>query len=145
MPMNTTFFTGRKRRASATWATISAVLNWRSRPLLPVMQNTQPTAQPTWLETHRPSRGSSTLSTICLSASSTSKRAEPSAAGCSELRRARALSSSVNCGRALRTASGRKFSVFWWRVPLSSGLPCSQARMIRPICWGLPPRAASCC
>jgi quercetin dioxygenase-like cupin family protein len=32
------------------------------------MQNWQPTAQPTWLETHTPSRGSSTLSTVCPSA-----------------------------------------------------------------------------
>ena len=28
------------------------------------MQNTQPTAQPTCVDTHRPSRGSSTLSTV---------------------------------------------------------------------------------
>ena len=30
MPMNTTFFTGRWRRASTTWATISALDTWRS-------------------------------------------------------------------------------------------------------------------
>jgi len=53
------------------------------------MQNTQPTAQPTWVETHNPSRGSSTLSTVWPSASSTSRRAEPSSLGCSERSRAR--------------------------------------------------------
>jgi heme exporter protein D len=41
------------------------------------MQNTQPTAQPTWVDTHRPAMrpgGSSTLSTVWPSASSTSRR-----------------------------------------------------------------------
>ena len=85
MPMKTTRFTGRRARASATWATISALPSWRSSPPRPVMQNTQPTAQPTWVETHRPSRGSSTLSTVWPSASATSRRAEPSSAGCSRL------------------------------------------------------------
>jgi hypothetical protein len=41
-------------RASATWATISALPSWRSRPSRPVMQKVQPTAQPTWVDTHRP-------------------------------------------------------------------------------------------
>ena len=64
MPMKTTFLTGRSVRAKATWATISAPVTWRIKPSLPVMQNTQPTAQPTWLDTHRPSRGKSTDSTV---------------------------------------------------------------------------------
>ncbi len=64
MPMNTTFFTGRRARASTTWATISALPSWRSKPSRPVMQKVQPTAQPTWVDTQTPSRGSSTLSTI---------------------------------------------------------------------------------
>ena len=36
--MKTTFFTGRSVRASATWATISALPNWRSRPPAPEAQ-----------------------------------------------------------------------------------------------------------
>ena len=63
MPMNTTLRTARSRRASATCATISAPPSWRSRPSRPVVQKVQPTAQPIWLDTHSPPRGSSTLST----------------------------------------------------------------------------------
>ena len=59
MPMKTTFFTARMRRASTTWARISMLVTCRIRPLLPVMQKRQPTAQPTWVETQSPSRGSS--------------------------------------------------------------------------------------
>ena len=54
----------RSVRASTSWATISALPSWRTSPPCPVMQNTQPTAQPTWLDTHNPPRGSSTLSTL---------------------------------------------------------------------------------
>ena len=57
MPMNTTFCTGRSLRASATWATISALPSWRCKPSRPVMQKTQPTAQPTCVDTHTPAAG----------------------------------------------------------------------------------------
>ncbi len=77
MPMNTTLLTARRRRASTTCATISALPSWRSKPLRPLMQKTHPTAQPTCVETHSPPRGSSTLSTIWPSCSSTSSRATP--------------------------------------------------------------------
>jgi hypothetical protein len=97
MPMNTTLLTRRRRRASATWATISPLSSWRSRPSLPVMQNTQPTAQPTWVDTHRPSRGSSTLSTAWPSASSTSRR------GCRPRRGAR--SAACRPGRRCRSTA----------------------------------------
>ncbi len=64
MPMNTTLRTGcASDGASTTCATISALPRWRCRPSRPVMQNTQPTAQPTCVETHSPCGGSSTLST----------------------------------------------------------------------------------
>ena len=107
MPMKTTFFTARMRRASTTWASISMLVTCRIRPLLPVMQKRQPTAQPTCVETQSPSRGSSTLSTICPSANSTSRR-EPSLPACSDRTRARSSSSAVRAGTALRSASGRK-------------------------------------
>ena len=94
MPMNTTLPTARRLRASTTCATISALPSWRRSPARPLMQNTQPTAQPTWVDTHRPSLGSSTLSTVCPSASFTSRRAEPSSPGCSDCTRARPCSSS---------------------------------------------------
>ncbi|SST12617.1 Uncharacterised protein [Acinetobacter baumannii] len=142
MPMNTTFFTARRRRARTTWATISRLPTWRSRPLRPVMQNTQPTAQPTWVETHSPPRGSSTLSTICRSASSTSRRDEPSLAGCSLCRRAMPSSSAATWGRPWRTPSGRKSSARWRAVQASRARPCSQARTILPQCRGLAPRSA---
>ena len=140
MPMNTTFFTGRRARASTTWARISALVSWRSRPSRPVMQKVQPTAQPTWLDTHRPSRGSSTLSTVWPSASSTSRRAEPSSPGCSERTRASPASSAVSAGRASTTALG---SAGPRRVgPASRGRACSQARSMRCTCTGLAPRSA---
>jgi len=60
---------------------VSALDSWRIKSARPVMQNTQPTAQPTWVDTHRPSRGNSTISIVWPSASSTSKRAEPSSPG----------------------------------------------------------------
>ncbi len=78
----------------------------------------QPTAQPTWVETQSPSRGSSTLSTICPSASSTSRR-EPSLPACSDRTRARPSSSAVRAGTASRSARGRKFSELRRRVPAS--------------------------
>ena len=56
-------------------------MTWRIRPSVPVMQNAQPTAQPTWLDTHTPSRGSSTLSTVWPSCRPSSRRAAPSSAG----------------------------------------------------------------
>ena len=133
MPMKTTFFTARMRRASTTWARISMLVTCRIRPLLPVMQKRQPTAQPTWVETQSPSRGSSTLSTICPSANSTSRR-EPSLPACSDRTRARSSSSAVRAGTALRSASGRKCWESRRRVPWSSGWPCSQTRMSRPRC-----------
>ena len=110
MPMNTTLVTGRRLRASATWATISALPSWRSRPPMPVMQNTQPTAQPTWLETHRPPRGSSTASTERPSARPTRRRREPSAPAWSARSTASARSSASSAGSAVRSASGRKSS-----------------------------------
>ena len=66
------------------------------------MQNTQPTAQPTCVETHTPSRGSSTLSTVWPSASASSRRGEPSAPRCSETHgdeRGEALPSSAGSAR----------------------------------------------
>jgi hypothetical protein len=39
--MKTTFCTGCSRRASTTWATISALPSWRSRPPRPVWQKVQ--------------------------------------------------------------------------------------------------------
>ena len=57
MPMNATLRTGRRARASTTCATISALPSWRRSPSRPVMQNPQPTAQPTCVDTHTPSRG----------------------------------------------------------------------------------------
>lgn len=106
MPMKTTFLTARWRRASTTCARISMLATWRIRPLLPVMQKRQPTAQPTWVETQSPSRGSSTLSTICPSARSTNRR-EPSWPACSERTRARPSSSAARAGRASRSANGK--------------------------------------
>ena len=141
MPMNTTFFTTRRVRASATCATISALPTWRSKPSRPVMQNTQPTAQPTCVDTHKPSRGSSTLSTVCPSARSTSKRAEPSSPGCSERSRARPCTSSINAGKASRTLSGRKSSGL--RRPLSCGKACAHKRSTRCSWTGLAPAARS--
>ena len=141
MPMKTTFFTARMRRASTTWARISMLVTCRIRPLLPVMQKRQPTAQPTWVETQSPSRGSSTLSTICPSANSTSRR-EPSLPACSDRTRARPSSSAVRAGTALRSASGRKCWESRRRVPWSSGWPCSQTRMSRPRCTGRASREA---
>ena len=110
MPMKTTLVTGRRPRASATWATISALPSWRSRPPRPVMQNTQPTAQPTWLDTHRPPRGSSTASTERPSARPTSRRREPSALAWSARSTASARSSASSAGSAVRSESGRKSS-----------------------------------
>ena len=107
MPMKTTRFTVRRARASTTWATISALASWRSRPSRPVMQKTQPTAQPTWVDTHSPSRGSSTLSTVWPSASSTSRRSEPSAPGWLARMRASAFSSASSAGNISRNFSGR--------------------------------------
>ena len=44
----------RRRRACTTWAAISRLETWRSRPLRPVMQKRQATAQPTCDDTHSP-------------------------------------------------------------------------------------------
>jgi hypothetical protein len=138
MPMNTTFFTGALLRASATWATISALPSWRSRPSRPVMQKVQPTAQPTWVDTHRPPRGSSTLSTAWPSASSSSSRV-PSSPACSVRRRASACHSSASPGRALRSSSGKKSS---GRLrPASSGSARVQLRSTSASCAGLAPTA----
>ena len=76
MPMNTTRRTRCRVRARATCATISPLVRWRARPSRPVMQNTQPTAQPTCVETQTPSPGSSTLSIVRPSSSASRKRVE---------------------------------------------------------------------
>ena len=39
------------RLTTCTWATISAAVRFRSSPSVPVMQNLQAIAQPTWVET----------------------------------------------------------------------------------------------
>jgi len=39
-------------RTVTTWATISAALRLRSRPMRPVSQKVQPMRQPTWEEMH---------------------------------------------------------------------------------------------
>ena len=142
MPMNTTFFTARMRRASTTCATISALPSWRIKPSRPVMQNTQPTAQPSCVDTHSPPRGSSTLSTVCPSASATSSRDAPSSPGCSDFSVARPSSIGVIDGSALRTASGKKCSA--GRGPPSSGSRCVQARNRRASWQGLAPRSRNC-
>ena len=49
-----------------TSATISSAVSDRTRPRLPLAQNAQPIAQPTWVETHcvrRPCAGMTTVST----------------------------------------------------------------------------------
>ena len=83
-----TTFTARMRRASTTWARISMLVTCRIRPLLPVMQKRQPTAQPTWVETQAHRAAAARSSTICPSANSTSRR-EPSLPACSDRTRAR--------------------------------------------------------
>ncbi len=138
MPMNATFFTARRLRASATWATISALPSWRSRPSRPVMQKVQPTAQPTWVETQRPPRGSSTLSTAWPSASSSSSRT-PSAPGCALRSRARPRSASARAGKSWRSSRGRKSSA---RLrPAPSGSARVQLRSTSASCAGLAPEA----
>jgi hypothetical protein len=138
-PMKTTLVTGRKVRASATWATISALPNWRSRPPTPVMQNTQPTAQPTWLDTHRPPRGSSTASTERSSTRPTSRRRDPSLLGSSARSVASACSSASSAGSAVRSASGRKSA--GRRRPLDCDSPRAHRRSTRSSWIGRAPRA----
>ena len=112
------FADGAQPRASTTCATISALPRWRLRPSRPVMQKTQPTAQPTWVETQTASRGSSTHSTVWPSASSTSSRPEPSSPACSH---ARAPSSSAPLrSRAAQCAVARE-KILGSRRPLPSG------------------------
>ena len=139
MPMNTTFFTGLSVRASATCATISALPTCRIKPSRPVMQNTQPTAQPTWLETHRPSRGSSTLSTVWPSCRPTNKRAEPSCPGCCSRKVAKPASVWLSAGKASRTAVGMKLCS--GLRPLSCALAWTHKRSTRCSCSALAPKA----
>ena len=65
MPMNTTRRTLRSRRDRATSARISRDVTCARSPCSPVLQKRQPTAQPTCVDTQRPSRGRSTLSRVC--------------------------------------------------------------------------------
>ena len=139
MPMNTTLRTGRRMRASATWAMISALPTCRSRPSRPVMQNWHPTAQPTCDETQRPSRGSSTLSTVWPSASATSSRSEPSAPGWTAWMRASPASSASMDGRASISDDGKKLA--GRRLPLLRGSAWDHSRRIR--CSWLGPAPAS--
>ena len=108
IPMKTTLLTALIERASATCATISPLVTWRIRPLRPVMQNWQPTAQPTWLETHTPPRGSSTLSTVWPSPRPSSSRAAPPSVGWDEISRTRLARSASISGNASRSLLGRK-------------------------------------
>jgi hypothetical protein len=68
------------------------------------------TAQPTWLDTHRPPRGSSTASTERPSARPTRRRREPSALAWSARSTASARSSASSAGSSVRSESGRKSS-----------------------------------
>jgi len=116
-------------RASATWAMISALPTCRSRPSRPVMQNWQPTAQPTCDDTQRPSRGSSTLSTVWPSASATSSRSEPSAPGCAATTRASPASSASMAGKASINGAGKKLA--GRRLPLFLGRAWDHSRRMR--------------
>ena len=75
------------------------------------MQNVQPTAQPTCVETHTPSPGSSTLSTVLPSSSASRKRTDASAPRCSESTRTSAPKRAVSTGSSRRNAQ-RKLRVF---------------------------------
>lgn len=143
MPMNTTLRTGRRMRARATCAMISALPTWRSNPSRPVMQNRHPTAQPTCDETHRPSRGSSTLSTVWPSASATSSRSEPSAPGCTAWMRARPASSASMAGRAASSDDGKKLA--GRRRPLLRGSAWDHSRRMRCSWLGPAPASRSRC
>ena len=66
-----------------TSATISSAVSDRTRPRLPLAQNAQPIAQPTWVETHcvrRPCAGMTTVSTAWPSARPRRSFVVPSAA-----------------------------------------------------------------
>ena len=139
MPMKTTFLTARRVRARATCATISALPIWRNRPSLPVMQNTQPTAQPTCEDTHRPSRGSSTLSHVWPSCRPTSRRSEPSEPGWAERSVARPMTSLMSASSPSRTGWGRKSS--GRRLPLPCGRAWAHRRSTRCSWMGLAPSA----
>mmetsp|Transcript_6867 Transcript_6867/g.16854 ORF Transcript_6867/g.16854 Transcript_6867/m.16854 type:complete len:223 (+) Transcript_6867:1413-2081(+) len=141
MPMKTTFLSrGFLRRASTTWATISALPTWRISPSTPVMQNRQPTAQPTWLDTQTPSRGSSTVSTVWPSCSPSSSRAQrPSLPGCSLRSASSPSSSAIRPGRACISAWGSQPCSGC--LPASSGRHCSQWRSTRLSWAGLAPSA----
>ena len=70
-----TMFVIREREifcAANTWFTISAAVRFLTSPLSPVLQNPQPDAQPTWVETQSvslPGPGMSTPSIVFPSSS----------------------------------------------------------------------------
>jgi hypothetical protein len=141
MPMNTTLVTARSERASATCATISALPTCRNSPSRPVIQKRQPTAQPTWVETHSPPRGSSTDSTVCPSCRATSSRSEPSPAGWRDLNCTSPASACPMPGQACCKALGRKVSIR--RRARSTGNACVQLRSRCASCFGPAPRLRS--
>jgi hypothetical protein len=99
MPMNTTRRTLRARRACTTCAKSSSSVRLRSRPSRPVQQKRQPTAQPTWVETHTPSRGRMHALDRLAIAQRIELPHEPSAAGCRESGRRSPSSLALECGQ----------------------------------------------
>src|SRR5947209_9968415 len=131
--MNTTLVTPSKR---TTCSTISPASRLRAKPNWPVTQNTQPMAQPAWVDTQMVLRGPASISTtsICCPSRNCNSSLEvcPSA-------ECRCLTSWLaNTGSRARSPSGRSVM----RRGSSWCLRCSQWKIWRPRKRGSPSSSA---